>query len=192
MAPHRHLAVVVTVTDSARTNTNAPHIGASLPLPGNLALGARHGKLDANIRTSALPGTPSVQSVHDHYPFALEDGGWLAPMAAELVDRLTILVKVRRFHGMGVVDARALRSDNYVRRQHFVRRTASVPFLRFWADVRREFLQCLLLFMVLWVPISATLCKRAMLMLWHAFMLLGLRFLPLFFFLLGGLCCFFL
>jgi hypothetical protein len=46
-----------------------------------------------------------------------------------------------------------------------------------------------LLFMVLWVPISATLCMRAMLMLWHAFMFLGLRFPPLFFFLLGGLRC---
>jgi hypothetical protein len=44
-----------------------------------------------------------------------------------------------------------------------------------------------LLFMVLWVPISATLWRRAMLMLWHAFMFLGLRSFPLFFFLLGGL-----
>jgi hypothetical protein len=33
----------------------------------------------------------------------------------------------------------------------------------------------LLLFMVLWGPISATLCKRAV-MLWHAFPFLGLRF----------------
>jgi hypothetical protein len=30
-------------------------------------------------------------------------------------------------------------------------------------------------FMVLWASIFATLCMRAMLMLWHAFMLLGLR-----------------
>jgi hypothetical protein len=43
----------------------------------------------------------------------------------------------------------------------------------------------LLLFMVLWVPISAMLCKRAVLMLWHAFMFLGLRLFPLFFFLLA-------
>jgi hypothetical protein len=50
----------------------------------------------------------------------------------------------------------------------------------------------LLLLMVLWVPISVTLCGRAVLMLWHAFMFLGLRFFPLFFFLLGGLRCFFL
>jgi hypothetical protein len=35
----------------------------------------------------------------------------------------------------------------------------------------------LLLFRVLWVPISAMLCKRAVLMLWHAFMFLsGLGF----------------
>jgi hypothetical protein len=46
----------------------------------------------------------------------------------------------------------------------------------------------LLLFMVLWVPISAMPCKRAVFMLWHALVFLGLRFFPLFFFLLGGLC----
>jgi hypothetical protein len=50
----------------------------------------------------------------------------------------------------------------------------------------------LLLFMVLWVPISTTLFKRAVLtLLWHAFMFLGLRFFPLFFFLLGGFHFFF-
>jgi hypothetical protein len=32
----------------------------------------------------------------------MEDGGRLAPVAVELVDRLAILVVVRRFHGMGV------------------------------------------------------------------------------------------
>jgi hypothetical protein len=50
----------------------------------------------------------------------------------------------------------------------------------------------LLLFMALWISISAMLCRRAVLMLWNAFLLLGLRFFPLVFFLLGGLCCFFL
>jgi hypothetical protein len=66
----------VTVT-SARTNTNVPRIDARLPLPGSLALGAQHVKLDADLRTSALLGTLAVQSVHDYYPFALEDGaGW--------------------------------------------------------------------------------------------------------------------
>jgi hypothetical protein len=59
MAPRRHLDVDVTVT-SARTNSNVPRIGACLPLPGSLALGAQHGKLDADLRTSALLGTPSI------------------------------------------------------------------------------------------------------------------------------------
>jgi hypothetical protein len=35
-----------------------------------------------------------------------------------------------------------------------------------------------LLFMVLLVPISAMLCRRGVLMLWHALMFLGLRFFP--------------
>jgi hypothetical protein len=50
----------------------------------------------------------------------------------------------------------------------------------------------LLLFMALWVPISATLCRRAVLTLRHAFLFLGLRFFPRFFSLLGGLHSFFL
>jgi hypothetical protein len=50
----------------------------------------------------------------------------------------------------------------------------------------------LLLFMAFWVPISATLFRRAVLTLWHAFLFLGLWFFPRFFFLLGGLHCFFL
>jgi hypothetical protein len=33
-------------------------------------------------------------------PFALEDGARLAPMAAKLVDRLSLLVAVRRFSCM--------------------------------------------------------------------------------------------
>jgi hypothetical protein len=48
MAPHRHFVVDVTVT-SVRTNTNVPRIGARLPLFGSLALGAQHGKLDADF-----------------------------------------------------------------------------------------------------------------------------------------------
>jgi hypothetical protein len=50
----------------------------------------------------------------------------------------------------------------------------------------------LLLFMALWVPISATLFRRAVLARWHAILFLGLRLFSLFFFLLGGLHCFFL
>jgi hypothetical protein len=107
-SPHRHLVADVTVT-SARTNINVPRIGARLPISGSLALGAQHAKLDADLCTPALLGTPSVKSIHDYYPFAMEDGGRLAPMAAELVDRLAIFVVVRRFPSMGVADSRSLR-----------------------------------------------------------------------------------
>jgi hypothetical protein len=125
------------------------------------------GKLDADLRTSALLGTPSVKSIHDYYPFAMEDGGRLAPMAAELVDRLAILVVVCRFLGMGAADSRSLRSDTYVRMQHFVRRNTHVIMFLFvvlggMCDVN----SCnvfLVLFMAIWVPISATLCRRAVL-----------------------------
>jgi hypothetical protein len=91
MAQHRQLVVDLTVT-SAHTNISVLQMDARLPLPGNLGLGAQHGKLDADRRTSILLGTPSVQSDHDYcYPLALlEDGGRLAPMAYELVDRMTI------------------------------------------------------------------------------------------------------
>jgi hypothetical protein len=62
-------------------------------------------------------------------------------MAAELVDRLAIMVAVRRFLGMGAGDSRSLRSSSYVRMHHFVRRSTYVPFRRFLGDVRREFMQ---------------------------------------------------
>jgi hypothetical protein len=113
-------------------------------------------------------------------------------MAAELADRLAILVAVRRFLGMGVAGSRSLRSDSYVRMQNFVRRTTSIPFgvfLRMCGESSCNVF--LLLFMVLWVPISAMLCMRVVLMQWNAFLFLGLGFFPFFFFLLGGLCCFF-
>jgi hypothetical protein len=45
----------------------------------------------------------------------VEDGRRLAPMAAELADRLAISVAIRRFPSMGVTDSRSLpRSDIYV------------------------------------------------------------------------------
>jgi hypothetical protein len=141
MAPHRHLVADVAVVTRARTNTNAPRIGARLPLPGSLALGAQHGNLDADLRTSASLGTPSVQLVHDYYPFDVEDGGRLTPMAELLVDRMEILVAIRRFPGMGGADSRSLHSDIYVRMQRFVHRTTFIPFRRFLGDVRREFMQ---------------------------------------------------
>jgi hypothetical protein len=76
------------------------------------------------MRTSALLGSPSVQLVHDYYPFALKDGGRLAPMAAELVDRMVILDAIRRFHSMGATDSRSLRYDGYA---HIFR--SSINFL---------------------------------------------------------------
>jgi hypothetical protein len=50
------------------------------------------------------------------------------------------------------------------------------------------------LFMVLWVPIFVMLCHRAMPMLWHAYMFLGLRhmgYVSPFSFLIGGFHFFF-
>jgi hypothetical protein len=140
MAPHRHLVADVTGTNT-RTNTNVPRIGARLPLHGVLALGSQHGKLYADLHTSTLLGTHSVQSIHDYYPFAMEDGGRLTPMVGELFDRSAILVVVRGFHGMGAADSRSFRFDSYVRMQHFVRRSTFVSFRRFWGDGRRKFMQ---------------------------------------------------
>jgi hypothetical protein len=71
-------------------------------------------------------------------------------MAVELVDRLAILVAVRRFPCMGAFDSRSLRSDSYVRMEHVVRRTND-PFRRFLVGMCGEN-SCnvfLLLFMVL-------------------------------------------
>jgi hypothetical protein len=64
--------------DFARTNaTNSSvlALGAPLPLHGSLAKGAQRNMLDADFRTSASFGTPSVQPTHGYSPFALEDGG---------------------------------------------------------------------------------------------------------------------
>jgi hypothetical protein len=56
----------------------------------------------------------------------------LAPIAATLViDRLSILVPVRRFPGMGAFDSHSLRYYSYVRMHHFVRRSTYVPSRRF-------------------------------------------------------------
>jgi hypothetical protein len=96
-----------------------PHIGARLPRSDSLALRAQHGKFDAEFHTLALLGTPSDQSVHDCYSFALEDGGRLA---AVLFDRMAIIVALRRLPSMGVAYSRSLHFNTYyVRMQHFVR-----------------------------------------------------------------------
>jgi hypothetical protein len=106
-APHKHLVVDVTVT-SARTNSNVPAVGASLPLLGSLAMGAQQTKLDIDFRTTSSLCTPSILCVHEYYPFGLKDGGLLAHMAVDLVDRLAILVVVRRFPSMGATHSRSL------------------------------------------------------------------------------------
>jgi hypothetical protein len=63
-------------------------------------------------------------------------------MAAELIDCLAILVAVRRLPGMGAAaHFRSMRSNNYVRMQHFIHRSTFVPFRRFLGDVRSEFMQ---------------------------------------------------
>jgi hypothetical protein len=180
MAPHRHLIVDVTVT-SARTNTNVPPIGARLPLLGNLALGAQHGimelsKLDADLRTSALLGTPSVQSIHDYYPFAMEDGArcrrWrLSWLIAWLFWWLYV---VSLAWGLLTLAPCALTIMS-------VCNISFVGLLMFLFGVLGgmcDVNSCnvfMLLFMVLWDPTSATLFRRAVLTLWHAFMFLGPR-----------------
>jgi hypothetical protein len=62
-------------------------------------------------------------------------------MAAELVDRVNILVAVCRFPAMGAADSHSMGYGGYVRMQRFVRRTTYVLLRRFWGDVRREFMQ---------------------------------------------------
>jgi hypothetical protein len=90
-----------------------PRVG---PLLGSLALGAQQAKLDADIHILSSLGTPLIPYVHDyHYSFPIESGGRLAPMAAELVYRLAILVVVRRFPSLHAADSRSLRSESYTR-----------------------------------------------------------------------------
>jgi hypothetical protein len=156
-------------------------------------LGAQHGKLDADLRTSALLGRPSVHSIHDYYPFAMEDGGRLTPMAAKLVDRLAIWWKFVASLAWVVLTltpcALTIMS---------VCNILFVDLLLFLFGVfggMCDVNSCnvfLVLFMVLWVTISATLCMRVVLTLWHAFLFHGLGYFPLFLVLLGGLHCFFL
>jgi hypothetical protein len=94
-----------------------------------MAMGVQQTVLDANVRTSSSLGTPSFESVHVYYPFALEDGGRLAPMTAiDLVDRLAILVVVRRFPSMGATEYRFLRSESYARMKEFVWQSTYVPY----------------------------------------------------------------
>jgi hypothetical protein len=84
-------------------------MGDMLPLSSTVGFGAQQAKLDADLRNVSSLGNTSIQYIHYHYPLSLEDGGRLAPMAAEQVDSLAALVVDRRFHGIGVVPSRTLR-----------------------------------------------------------------------------------
>jgi hypothetical protein len=57
--PHDNSVVDVAVT-SARTNSNVPDVGASLPLLSSMAMGAKQAKRDVDLRTSSSLSTPSV------------------------------------------------------------------------------------------------------------------------------------
>jgi hypothetical protein len=96
----------------------------------------------AYLRTASSLGTPSIQYFMTiFYPFALDDGGRLAPLAVDLVDRFAILVVVRRFSRMGAADSASLWSKIHARMKEFVRGSKFVPFRRFPGDVHREFMQ---------------------------------------------------
>jgi hypothetical protein len=62
-------------------------------------------------------------------------------MTVDIVDRLAILVAVRRFPSMGAADSRSLRSESYASMKEFVRRSIFFHFRRFLGDVRRELMQ---------------------------------------------------
>jgi hypothetical protein len=61
-------------------------------------------------------------------------------MAVDLVDRLAILVAIRRYRSMGAADSRSLRSECYARMKDFVRWSTYVSFRRFLGEMRREFM----------------------------------------------------
>jgi hypothetical protein len=108
-----------------------------------LAIRAQQAKLDAGLRISSSLGTPSIQYVHEYYPFALEVGGRLAPRGVNFVYRLAILADVRRFPSMGAAVSRCVRCESYARMKEFVRQSTYIPFHRFLGDLRREFMQIL-------------------------------------------------
>jgi hypothetical protein len=80
-------------------------------------------------------------------------------MAVDLVDRLAILVAIRRFSSMGAADSRALRSESYACMKEYERRFTFVPFRRCLGNVRSD-LMAHHFFMARWVPISVMPCRR--------------------------------
>jgi hypothetical protein len=163
-------------------------------------LGAEHGKLDADLRTSALLGTPSVQSVHDYYPFAMKDGGRLAPVADELVDIAWIVcwqfVASLVWVMQTLVDCiiMTIMSGCNISSVDLL----TFPFDGFWGMCGENFCNVFALHGILWVPMLAMLSTRVVPMLRRASVFrLGLRperifLIFLFFILIGALQhCFF-
>jgi hypothetical protein len=60
----------LTVT-SARTDSNVPVVGASLPLHDSLAMETKNLELDADFRISSSLRTPYIQYFHKTCPLAL-------------------------------------------------------------------------------------------------------------------------
>jgi hypothetical protein len=183
LTPFKHLVVDVTVT-RARTNSNVPGMGASLPLPCSPEMRAQQAKMDDDLRTSSSLGTASIFSVHVYYPFALEDRGRLAPtMAVDLVDCLAILVAARRFPSMGAADSRCLRYESFcphegVRTAVYICSLPSISWGRALWGYATPF------FIARWVPIFVMPCMRVVEVLLPASLLRGLRLLCMFSFLL--------
>jgi hypothetical protein len=89
------------------------------------------------ILVDGFGGLRFIRSMATYYPLALEDGGRLAHMMAKLVDRVAILVVVRRF--MGVVDSRSLPFGRAVFMRHLFRRSIYLCSLAtvFWGRTAR-------------------------------------------------------
>jgi hypothetical protein len=93
----------------------------------------------------------------------------------ELVDRMAISVVVRRFPGMVAAVSRSLRSKSMSACNILFVDLIMFPFDVFGGMCGENSCNVFLpFFMVPWVPIFATLCKRALLMLWHAFLFIEL------------------
>jgi hypothetical protein len=108
-------------------------------------MGAQQAKLGVDTRTSSPLGTPpSSEFEQCYYPFAIEDGeGRLAPMADEFIHRFIIgnVSECSMFSKLGCCGLSLFRSKSFTLMQEFVRRCTLVPFRRFLAYMRREFMQ---------------------------------------------------
>ena len=127
-----HLVLDVTAV-SARTATAAR--ATNWNQPGAPSLAAQQEKYDKD-RSSSLP----VQSVHEYYPVAVEDGGRLAPHALRVIWLLAVLIAVVRSDEVPSSQARLLRTYQFGRVREFL---ASCPgsFRSFVGRVKLELLQ---------------------------------------------------